>query len=67
VIAPIPDKRLTWLKARLDTRQGQIRSEWKKDEDDWRFEIETPVDASITIADKTYNVQKGTYIFFCHI
>ena len=64
VIAPQPDHRLDWLKASLDTRHGLIRSEWKKADDQWRYEIETPVDAYVEIGDKFYEVSKGCHTFY---
>jgi alpha-L-rhamnosidase len=67
IFAPNPDKRLDWLKASLKTKHGLIRSEWKKVNDLWRYEIETPVDAYITIADKSYEVTKGIHTFFSNI
>ena len=67
VIAPNPDQRLDWLKATLETKHGLIRSEWKKVDDLWRYEIETPVDAYVTIAGKAYEVSKGIYTFFTNI
>lgn len=63
-IAPVPDQRLDWLKATLDTRHGLISSEWKKEEDFWRYEITTPVDAEIVIAGQTHQVSAGTYYFY---
>lgn len=63
-IAPHPDERLGWLEANLDTRHGHIRSRWEKQEGSWRFEIDTPVDAKITITQKSRFVPKGTYIFY---
>jgi alpha-L-rhamnosidase len=67
IIAPIPDNRLDWLKASLQTKHGLIRSEWKKVADLWRYEIETPVNAFVTIADKSYEVSKGIHTFFSNI
>lgn len=64
VFSPVPDGRLDWLKAILDTKYGTIRSEWKKENSVWRYEIETPVDALVNIAGKTYNISKGSYIFY---
>lgn len=64
VISPNPDKRLDWLKASLKTKHGTIRSEWKKVTDLWRYEIETPVDAYVTIGDKHYEVPKGIHTFY---
>lgn len=63
-ISPVPDSRLGWLKASLETRHGRISSEWKKDGTMWRYDIETPVDAWITIAGSTQKVAKGSYVFY---
>lgn len=63
-IAPIPDERLQWLKGTLETRHGLISSEWKKEQEGWRYEIVTPVDAMIEIGGKIYEVQQGSYVFF---
>ena len=64
IISPNPDKRLDFLKAAVETRYGTIRSEWKKADDLWRYEIETPVDAYITIGDKHWEVSKGIHTFY---
>ena len=63
-IAPHPDSRLDWLKAQLDTRHGRIESQWKKAGELWRYDITTPVDAEIVIAEHTYSVSAGTYCFY---
>ncbi|MDL2301523.1 glycoside hydrolase family 78 protein [Lachnospiraceae bacterium OttesenSCG-928-D06] len=63
-IKPIPDERLDWLKASLSTKHGLIRSEWKKEGNLWRFEIETPTPAFIQIGETSYEVEKGTYLFY---
>ncbi len=63
-ISPIPDRRLDWLKASLDTKYGLIRSEWKKVDTLWRYEIETPVEAYVTIDGKTSEITRGTHIFY---
>lgn len=67
IIAPKPDSRLDWLEASLETRYGKIYSGWRKQENVFRYEIETPVKANITIAGKTYKVSKGKYVFFSKI
>ena len=46
------------------SRHGLIRSDWKLQGDQWRYEIETPVDAVITIAGQEHAVTPGTWIFF---
>ncbi len=66
-IAPIPDKRLDWLEAELETRHGMIRSTWKIEDALWRYEIETPVAAEIVIDGKEYPVEKGSYLFYSKI
>lgn len=63
-IAPIPSERLDWLKVKLDTKYGQIHSEWKKEKAFWRYEITTPVEAEITIAGEIHRVTAGTYYFY---
>ncbi len=63
-ITPHPDKRLDWLKASFESRHGLIRSEWRKFEGQWCYEIETPVKTVIQIGEKRHEVEKGTYIFF---
>ncbi len=62
-IEPHPDERLTSLKATLDTVHGRVSSGWKYTEDGIRYEIETPVEAQITLNGITRTVQKGKYIF----
>ncbi len=66
-IAPIPDRRLDWLRASLDTRHGRIISEWKKQEHMWRYEITTPVEAEIVIDGKSVTVEAGSYYFYSEI
>ena len=66
-IAPIPDQRLDWLKASVDTRHGLVSSEWKKEDGFWRYEITTPVEAQIVIDGNEYQVQAGTYYFYSDI
>lgn len=63
-IAPVPTNRLDWLEARLDTRHGRIRSIWKKEQDFWRYEITTPVEAEIVIDGEMKKVPPGTYYFY---
>ncbi len=63
-IAPIPDKRLEWLEASLDTRHGKILSKWRKAEELWRYEITTPVEAVIVIDGTEHHVEAGTYYYY---
>ena len=64
LIRPVPDSRIDWLEASIDTRHGLVSSRWSKQENMWRYEIETPVDAHIVIAGEEYDVKKGRYLFF---
>ncbi len=63
-IAPQPDPRIDWLKAEFESRHGRIVSYWKKEEDFWRYEITTPVEAEIVIDGKVHRVFAGSYIFY---
>ena len=63
-IRPMPDKRLGWLEASIQTRNGVIRSKWTYHEEHIRYEIFTDVPALIVIADKTINVLPGNYTFW---
>lgn len=63
-IVPMPDERLDWLEASVETRHGRVSSGWRKQEDYWRYEITTPVDAEIVIHGKIYCVQAGSYCFY---
>lgn len=66
-IEPKPSKRLDWMNASFESRQGKISSAWRKQDGIWRFEIETPVEAEIVIDGVTRNVEAGSYVFFSEI
>ena len=63
-IAPMPDKRIGWLEASIDTRNGPIRSKWSWQENAIRYEIETAVPAQIVIDGNSYPCQPGSYVFW---
>ena len=63
-IAPTPDRRLTWLEAAIDTRQGVVSSRWNKEGDSIRYTITTPVPAEIVIGGKVNRVNPGSYVFW---
>lgn len=65
--SPIPDRRLDWLKATLETRHGHVESQWKKDGELWRYEIVTPVEAEIVIDGTSRRVKAGSYTFYSPI
>ena len=62
--APVPDARLSWLTASLQTRHGLVESGWRQEDGKWRYEITTPVDAEICIDKNTQKVAAGHYIFY---
>ncbi len=64
VIAPIPDARLDWLKASVNTRRGLVSSEWRKEGALWRYEITTPSETTVKVAGKEYLVSAGIHIFY---
>lgn len=64
IISPLPDKRLGWINASLDTKYGRIKSAWKYIGDDVRYEIEAPVPSVIIIDGKIYEVESGSYVFW---
>ncbi len=63
-IAPVPDPRLDWLKASLHTRHGMVRSQWKKQDGMWRYEITTPVEAQVVIEGREHHVTPGIWYFY---
>ena len=63
-IKPIADQRLDWFEASVETRYGRISSKWTKEKDRFRYDIETPVEAEITIGDITVNVKAGKYLYY---
>ena len=63
VIEPKPDKRLGWLKTRLETKYGTVKVQWRYDDEKVVYNIETPVPATIIIDGKMYNKESGAYTF----
>ncbi|MBQ7352498.1 MAG: family 78 glycoside hydrolase catalytic domain [Clostridia bacterium] len=63
IIEPRPTDKLDYLSAIIDTRCGKIMSKWYHDGAKIKYEIETPVKATILIDGKAYNVEKGKYVF----
>ena len=64
IIAPTPDPRLGWLDAAIDTRQGRIRSKWTYREGGVRYDITTPVPATVVIDGRSADVAPGQYTFW---
>lgn len=64
LIKPMPDERLEWLEAGIDTRNGKISSGWMHTPDGIRYEISTEVPAVVEINGKQTVVKPGSYIFW---
>ena len=63
-IAPSPDARLGWLDVSIDTRHGRVASRWTCDAEGVRYEIETPVPATVVIDGEAREVSPGRYTFW---
>ena len=63
LISPIPTDKLDHLSASIDTKYGTVSSKWYHFEGKVRYEITTPVNATIIIDGKEYKVKAGTYIY----
>lgn len=63
-IQPMPDKRLGWLDASINTRHGKISSRWAYVGEKVRYDITTAVPARIVIGEKDVCVEPGEYTFW---
>lgn len=63
-IQPMPDARLEWLEAVINTKYGKISSKWTHTPDGIRYDIETPVPAEICVGGRTVNAAPGCYTFW---
>lgn len=62
-IEPCFTDKLDFVKASYDSVQGRIFSHWKKIEDGFEFELETPVAAEVRLPAGVQQVEKGTHCF----
>ncbi len=65
ILAPIPDKRITYVKASVDTRQGTVKSEWeiKGDTVYYTFTVPQNSTADITVGGNTEHVHGGVHTY----
>lgn len=63
-IRPMPDKRLGWLDASIDTRHGKVSSRWCYMEDKIRYEVAVEMPAVVEIGGREIQVQPGSYVFW---
>ena len=60
--SPIPDDRIDWFKAEIQTAYGRVSSRWWHEDGKVHYEIITPVDSTAVIEDKEYNLSPGKHI-----
>jgi alpha-L-rhamnosidase len=63
IIEPKPTDKLEYLSASIETKHGKIFSKWYHDGEKIKYEIETPVKATIVIDGKEHVVYRGKYTF----
>ncbi len=63
-IEPKPDVRLQWLEASIETRNGRICSKWIRENQGFRYELETAVPAELRLGESRYEVGPGRYCMF---
>ena len=63
LISPIPTDKLDSLSAKIETRHGTVSSKWYHFDGKVRYEITTPVPATIIIEGKSHKVKAGTYVY----
>lgn len=63
-VAPKPDRRLGWLEASIETRNGVVRSRWEYRDGGVRYEIETEMPVIVVIDGRDRSMPAGNYIFW---
>lgn len=65
IFRPIPDKRLDFVKASVETRAGLVKSEWKIENDTvtYKFTVPEGATADIILGDAACQVDSGEHIF----
>lgn len=64
LIAPVPDARLGYINASLETVSGKIESSWRYEGGCVRYEITAAMPADIIIDGIRRSVEPGSYIFY---
>lgn len=64
IYAPCPDRRLGWLRAKLETRHGPVSALWICENGSIRYELETPVRTLVCLNGEERWVEKGRYTFW---
>lgn len=63
VICPLPDRRLEWAKASLDTAYGKITSGWTYEGNEIVYEFEIPVAATVELENEKFELEPGKYAY----
>lgn len=63
IIEPHPTERIEWFEAEYNSRNGKIVSKWTNTDDGVKYEITTPVPATIIINGKVQIADAGKYEF----
>lgn len=61
--SPVPDDRIDWFKAEIDTAYGKVSSHWWHENGRVHYEINTPVTSTAVIEGKNYALTAGRHIF----
>ena len=61
--APVPDDRIEWFKAEIETAYGKVSSRWWYEEGSVHYEIVTPVESTAIIEGREYTLSAGKHIF----
>ncbi len=61
--APVPDDRIDWFKAEIQTAYGTVSSRWWHEDGKVHYEIHTPVNSTAVIEGKTHLLSPGHHIF----
>lgn len=64
VIAPTPSARIQGFEAEYRTARGTIVSKWTNEGGTVRYDIQTPVPATVVIGGKRHDVSAGSYLFY---
>ena len=61
--APVPDDKIEWFRAEIETAYGKVSSRWWHEEESVHYEIVTPVESTAIIEGREYTLSAGKHIF----
>ena len=65
ILSPIPDKRLKWAEAKVDTAYGTVESKWKFNNNKIEYEFTVPNQATLILNGEISRLEKGIHKFVC--